>query len=261
MTTTHTAPQRFLPATPANGVRVWHLPIGPLTESQLLTRSPDAETPAMETYLDPATLEAMRERYAEEERQAEARRRAAERAEQQRLQRYREEEAAKEAALERRQAQDAQAVVDATAWRLVDHGMAEITRADAKAGFAGTVELAALFAVVDGKAGIHGPLQWIAAGLLVAAVIVTVLAVWPSLPARKVDQGEAGGTSASWLHFGALRQLPVDELAARIQTGHLEGICRQATEVARIAYSKHQRLRWSLLIALAGVVAAVLATI
>jgi hypothetical protein len=104
-------------------------------------------------------------------------------------------------------------------------------------------------------------LQWIAGALLVAAVIVTVLAVWPSLPSRKAGHGEAGGTGASWLHFGALRQLPSDELATRIQTGHLEGICRQATEVARIAYGKHVRLRWSLLIALAGVVAAVLATI
>jgi hypothetical protein len=154
---------------------------------------------------------------------------------------------------------DAELATAATerAVRLVDHATAEITRGDAKAGFAGTVQLAALFAVVDGKAGIHGPLQWIAGGLLVAAVIVTVLAVWPSLPSRKAG----GNTSAHWLHFGVVRHLAADELAARIQTGYLEGICRQATALSRIAYSKHVRLRWSLLIALAGVVAAVLATI
>lgn len=158
---------------------------------------------------------------------------------------------------------DAELAAAATerAVRLVDHGTAEITRADAKAGFAGTVELAALFVVVDGKAGIHGLFQWVAGALLVAAVIVTVLAVWPSLPSRKAGQQAGGSIAAHWLHFGALRQMRADELAVRIHTGYLEGICHQAIALSRIAYGKHARLRWSLLIALAGVVAAVLATI
>jgi len=259
MTTTHTGQQRFLPSTPAPGVEVWHFPIGPRSKEDL--EAPVIwNQPALWRYESP---EAMRERWREEERQAEARQRAAERAEQESLQRYRDDEAAKRAELERRQAEDARALADApaTAWRLVDHGTAEITRADAKAGFAGTVELAALFAVVDGKAGIHGPLHWVAGALLIAAVIVTVLAVWPSLPSRNTGHEEGGSIAGHWLHFGALRYLPADELAARIQTGHLEGICHQATALSRIAYSKHVRLRWSLLIALAGVVAAVLATI
>jgi hypothetical protein len=253
MTTTYTGQQRFLPTTPAPGVQHWHIPIGPLALWQYFAGPPEhlIPIPVMVNAADPDRerwLEQRRQDDARTAKQNEAEPRAAAREEARRERERREAE-------QLHRAEDARALADApaTAWRLVDHGTAEITRADAKAGFAGTVELAALFAVVDGKAGIHGPLQWIAGGLLVAAVIVTVLAVWPSLPSRR--------TGASWLHFGALRQLPAGELADRIQTGHLEGICRQATEVARIAYSKHARLRWSLLIALAGVVAAVLATI
>lgn len=256
-TTAHTGPQRFLPSLPAHGVEVWQFPIGPLSKSQVDARRELNvvvwDQPELVKYVD----------WREEERRAEARKRAAERAEEERRQRQLDEEAAKPAELERRQAEDARALADApaTAWRLVDHGTAEITRADAKAGFAGTVELAALFAIVDGKAGIHGPLQWVAGALLVAAVIVTVLAVWPALPSRKAGQKAAGRTGGHWLHFGAVQHLSADELAARIQTGHLDGICHQATALSRIAYSKHQRLRWSLALALAGVVAAVLATI
>lgn len=261
MTTTYTGRQRYLPSTPAPGVQHWHIPIGPLALWQYLAGPPEhlIPIPVMVNAVDPDRerwLEQRRQHDAQIAKQSEAEPRAAAREE---ARRERERREAERAELQRRQAEDARALADApaTAWRLVDHGTAEITRADAKAGFAGTVELAALFAVVDGKAGIHGPLQWVAGGLLVAAVIVTVLAVWPSLPSRKA----AGSGSAHWLHFGALRRLPADELAARIQTGHLEGICHQATALSRIAYSKHARLRWSLLIAMAGVVAAALATI
>lgn len=98
-----------------------------------------------------------------------------------------------------------------------------------------------------------GLLQWVAGGFLVAAVIAAVLVVVPVLPGRRAGD--------HWLHLGALRRLPAGELASRIQVGHLEEICHQATVLSRIAYTKHRRLRWSLLIALAGGITAALAAI
>lgn len=146
------------------------------------------------------------------------------------------------------------AAVD-TAWRLHAHAAAEITKADAKASFAATIELFGLVAVFDGKAGGPDLFLWIGSAGLAVAVVLSVLVVMPALRSRRSQPG-------SWHYFGALRHMPVDELTARLKAGgDLDVVAEQVTALSAVAHTKLARLRLSLLLALPSSVLIVLAAL
>jgi hypothetical protein len=141
------------------------------------------------------------------------------------------------------------------AWRLCDHAGAEITKADTKAGLALTIELAALAAVIDGRAGSGGAALWAGGLCLAAAVVLAVLVVLPAMPPRGRPDAD------HWLHFGAVRRLSAAELAARLRDVNvLDPACRQARALSAIAHRKLTWLRWSLLAAVPGVLLVAAAT-
>jgi hypothetical protein len=149
------------------------------------------------------------------------------------------------------QARDAEPLA-AARW-LVEAASGEITRADAKAGFVVTLQLAALLAVGDHAAGIDGPLRWAAGICLLAGVLIAAWVVVPRLPRRRT-----AGPSQPALNFAAVRELTADQLAEQLRGGQLEATCAEAAELGRIAHTKHQVLRWSMLTGLTGLLLATL---
>ncbi|MEV6416785.1 Pycsar system effector family protein [Kribbella sp. NPDC051718] len=145
-----------------------------------------------------------------------------------------------------------------TAWRLHALTAAEITKSDTKAGFASAIELGGLLALGDGVAGPRGPLVWISGGCLLAAVLLACLVVLPSLGSRRADLAEERG----WYYFRALRGMSGTEIAERLrQADDLDQVCRQLAALSAIAHRKSLLLRASLLLAIAGLALAALATV
>lgn len=141
------------------------------------------------------------------------------------------------------------------AWRVHDTTAAAIGKADTKAGFAATLETAAIAAVVTvagqpfiataGKVALG-----ISAALLLAALVLAVAVVLPILRNRHTKAARPG----DYLYFGSLRRTTPTELADRLTSEDaVTGLCAQTITLSRLAWIKHRLLQASLIAAIAGI--------
>ncbi|MFF5966174.1 Pycsar system effector family protein [Streptomyces collinus] len=152
-----------------------------------------------------------------------------------------------------------------TAWRI--HAVvADWTgKVDAKAGFALTLESAVLAAVIAlaesghhlGK--VHGTvprgLFWLGVALLGLAALAAVSVVSPRLRAQPGHDPHQ-----HFVYFGDLRHWDPEHLAEKLTTTSALGpLTRQLVDMSQIAWVKHQRVRQSLALAVAGVAVTALA--
>ncbi|WP_030380148.1 MULTISPECIES: Pycsar system effector family protein [unclassified Streptomyces] len=151
-----------------------------------------------------------------------------------------------------------------TAWR-IHAALADWTgKVDAKAGFALTLESAVLGAVIAVSGSRHRPeldgtlpviLLWLGAGLLALAALASVSVVGPRL---RTPAGH--DWREHFVYFGDLRHWAPEHLAEKLaDTSPLESLSRQIVSMSRIAWTKHQRVQQSLLLAVTGVAAIALA--
>ncbi|GAA3295931.1 Pycsar system effector family protein [Streptomyces cinereospinus] len=161
----------------------------------------------------------------------------------------------------------AEAETDAveTAWRIHAALVDWTGKVDAKAGFALTLESAALGAIVAFSGSryrlgeLHGTvptvLFWAGAALLGLAALAAVSVVSPRLAtARGHDWRQ------NFVYFGDLRHWEPDRLAEKLaDTSALAPLSRQLVVMSRVVWAKQLRVRQSLLLAVAGVLAVVLA--
>jgi hypothetical protein len=152
-----------------------------------------------------------------------------------------------------------------TAWR-IHATLADWTgKVDAKAGFALTLESAALGAVIAFSGSSHrlGQLDgafaktlfWLGAALLGLSALASVSVVNPRLGTRDEHNWQD-----HFLYFGELRHWDPECLAEKLQeTSPLQSLTRQIVAMSQIAWVKHQRVRQSLFLAVAGTTAVVLA--
>ncbi|MBV7699152.1 Pycsar system effector family protein [Streptomyces sp. TRM70350] len=152
-----------------------------------------------------------------------------------------------------------------TAWR-IHAALTDWTgKVDAKAGFALTLESAALGAIIAFSGSRHrlGQLDgafptvlfWVGAALLGLAALAAVSVVSPRL-------GTAQGHDwrQNFVYFGDLRHWEPDRLAEKLaDTSALAPLSRQLVDMSRVIWAKQQRVRQSLMLAVAGVVVVVLA--
>ncbi|MFI9614086.1 Pycsar system effector family protein [Streptomyces sp. NPDC052023] len=152
-----------------------------------------------------------------------------------------------------------------TAWRIHATLTDWTGKVDAKAVFALTLESAALGAVIafSGSRYSLGELDgtfaqvlfWLGAGLLGLAALAAVSVVSPRL-------GTAQGHDwrQNFVYFGDLRHWEPERLAEKLaDTSPLAPLSRQLVDMSRVIWAKQQRVRQSLLLAVAGVVVVVLA--
>lgn len=133
----------------------------------------------------------------------------------------------------------------------------EISRADAKAGYAVGGQLVVAGAVASGIAGIDGPLQIAAVALLLLAVVLAFGVILSLLPRR------IPGQHHDWMHFGAARGMEGDEVAKRLSddAGVADALCLRVVTLSRIAYLKHLLVVGSMWTSLAGLLVAVTAAL
>ncbi|MGW3130659.1 Pycsar system effector family protein [Streptomyces sp. NPDC001123] len=155
-----------------------------------------------------------------------------------------------------------------TAWR-IQAAVADWTaKADAKASFALTMQstaLAVLGLLATSKraaGGLDSPvprlLLWVGVLLMVAGVSCATWAISPNL--RKERRGPEIGDD--FLYFGHLRHLDPTVLEAALRDKDpLPSLSRQVVVMSEIAWTKHRRVQWSLMLAVAGCAAFGLATV
>ncbi|MEV6836345.1 Pycsar system effector family protein [Streptomyces sp. NPDC051133] len=155
-----------------------------------------------------------------------------------------------------------------TAWR-IQAAVADWTaKADSKASFALTMEstaLAVLGLLSSSKLSTGGlsstlarVLLWIGALLMVGGVGCAAWAISPNL--RKERRGPE--VDDDFLYFGHVRHLDPEVLEAALRVKDpLPSLSRQVVVMSEIAWNKHRRVQWSLMLAVAGCAAFGLATV
>jgi hypothetical protein len=139
------------------------------------------------------------------------------------------------------------------AWRLVDAAQSEIGKADAKAGWVITLELALIGAVGAGALGVSGLLRWVAIAAVFAGVLAAAWAVFPRRARRTAD-----GRRTS-LNYGAVCGQHADDLADQLRDiDELQAASAEAVVLARITHVKYVAIQWSMLAGAVGLVAAVI---
>lgn len=154
---------------------------------------------------------------------------------------------------------------EATAWQ-IHAALADWTgKVDSKANFALTLESAALGGIIAFMGSghhlgqLHGwlpkSLFWTGITLLSLAALAAVSAVMPRL-------GSGDSSSDNFIYFGHLRLWKVDDLEERLRTASpLESLSQQLVMMSRTAWTKHQRVRQSLYLAVFGVAGVAIAWI
>ncbi|GAP51901.1 Pycsar system effector family protein [Streptomyces azureus] len=152
-----------------------------------------------------------------------------------------------------------------TAWR-IHAALADWTgRVDAKAGFALTLESAVLGALVALSGSghhlgqVHGTvprlLLWLGVALLGLAALASVSVVSPRLRSQPGHD-----PNQHFVYFGDLRHWDPEHLTEKLTTtSPLPSLTRQLVDMSQIAWAKHQRVRQSLVLAVAGVAVTALA--
>ncbi|MCT9080107.1 Pycsar system effector family protein [Streptomyces fulvoviolaceus] len=152
-----------------------------------------------------------------------------------------------------------------TAWRIHAALADQTGKVDAKAGFALTLESAALGAVIafsgsgrrlgqlDG--GAAPVLFWLGAVLLGLSALASVSVVSPRLGTERGHDRER-----HFVFMGDLRHWDPQRLAEKLaDTSVLDSLTRQLVSMSQIAWVKHRRVRQSLVLAVGGAVSIVLA--
>ncbi|MFJ7098130.1 Pycsar system effector family protein [Streptomyces mirabilis] len=155
-----------------------------------------------------------------------------------------------------------------TAWR-IQAAVADWTaKADSKASFALTMQstaLAALGLVASSKQVAGGLdseasrlLLWIGVLFMASGVGCAAWAISPNL--RKERRGPE--SDDDFLYFGHLRHLDPTVLEAALRDKDpLPSLSRQVVVMSEIAWIKHRRVQWSLILAVAGCAAFGLASV
>ncbi|MEU8945311.1 Pycsar system effector family protein [Streptomyces sp. NPDC048489] len=155
-----------------------------------------------------------------------------------------------------------------TAWR-IQAAVADWTaKADAKASFALTMQSTALAVLgllttskrAGGDLDSTTPrlLLWIGVLLMVAGVSFAAWAISPNL--SKERRGPE--SDDDFLYFGHVRHLDPAVLEAALRDKDpLPSLSRQVVVMSEIAWNKHRRVQWSLMLAVAGCAAFGLATV
>lgn len=155
-----------------------------------------------------------------------------------------------------------------TAWR-IQAAVADWTaKADSKASFALTMQSTALAvlgllatskrAAGDLDSTVPQLLLWIGVLLMVAGVSFAAWAISPNL--RKERRGPENDDD--FLYFGHVRHLAPAVLEAALRDKDpLPSLSRQVVVMSEIAWNKHRRVQWSLMLAVAGCAAFGLATV
>jgi len=155
-----------------------------------------------------------------------------------------------------------------TAWR-IQAAVADWTaKADAKASFALTMQSTALAvlgllatskrAAGDLDSTMPRLLLWVGVLLMMAGVSCAAWAISPNL--RKERRGPE--MSDDFLYFGHVRHLDPAMLEAALRDKDpLPSLSRQVVVMSEIAWTKHRRVQWSLMLAVAGCAAFGLATV
>lgn len=155
-----------------------------------------------------------------------------------------------------------------TAW-LIQAVVTDWTaKADSKASFALTMQSTALAvlgllasskrAVGDFDSTLPRLLLWIGVLLMVGSVGCAAWAISPNL--GKDRRGP--DNEADFLYFGHVRQLdPAVPEAALLDKDPLPSLSRQVVVMSEIAWNKHRRVQWSLMLAVGGCAAFGLASV
>ncbi|WP_405731208.1 DUF5706 domain-containing protein [Streptomyces sp. NBC_01537] len=155
-----------------------------------------------------------------------------------------------------------------TAWR-IQAAVADWTaKADSKASFALTMQSTALAvlgllassrrAAGDLDDTVPQMLLWMGVLLMVGGVSCAAWAISPNL--RKERRGPE--SDDDFLYFGHVRHLDPAVLEAALRDKDpLPSLSRQVVVMSEIAWNKHRRVQWSLMLAVAGCAAFGLATV
>ncbi|MFD9571464.1 Pycsar system effector family protein [Streptomyces sp. NPDC059982] len=153
-----------------------------------------------------------------------------------------------------------------TAWKLHSAISDWTGKADVKASFALTLQstiLAVLGVLAGSSQGTKGlgsgaarPLLWMGVVFLACGACCAAAAISPNLrkERRSLEAGE------DFLFFGHVRTWePANLESALREKDPLPALSRQLVVMSEIAWTKHRRVQWSLLLAVPGVVALSLA--
>ena len=154
------------------------------------------------------------------------------------------------------------------AWRVHTALDSWTGKVDTKASIALAIEGAALGFVVSlsdkGRrfANLHGaPLRWFDIGLilLLTSMLSAALVVMPQLRRRKSRRE----WRTNMIYFGHLRHWDPDALAHALQTNPQteHQLSRQLVTMSQVAWRKHARLQWSIVLLVLAAVCLVLAAV
>ena len=155
-----------------------------------------------------------------------------------------------------------------TAWR-IQAAVADWTaKADAKASFALTMQSTALAvlgllasskrAVGDFDSTLPRLLLWIGVLLMVGGIGCAAWAISPNLGKER----RGPDNEADFLYFGHVRHMDPTALeAALLDKDPLSSLSRQVVVMSKIAWNKHRRVQWSLMLAVGGCAAFGLASV
>ncbi|WP_208882134.1 Pycsar system effector family protein [Streptomyces armeniacus] len=155
-----------------------------------------------------------------------------------------------------------------TAWR-IQASIADWTaKADSKASFALTMQSTALAvlgllatskrATGDLDSTLARLLLWVGVVLMVGGVSCAAWAISPNL--RKQRRGPE--SNDDFLYFGHVRHLEPTTLEAALRNKDpLPTLSRQVVVMSEIAWNKHRRVQWSLMLGVSGCAAFGLATV
>ncbi|MEU9168737.1 Pycsar system effector family protein [Streptomyces sp. NPDC048420] len=155
-----------------------------------------------------------------------------------------------------------------TAWRIQTAVADWTAKADSKASFALTMQSTALAvlgllatskrAAGDLDSPVPRLLLWIGVLFMVAGVSCAAWAISPNL--RKERRGPQHDDD--FLYFGHVRHMDPAVLEAALRNKDpLSSLSRQVVVMSEIAWNKHRRVQWSLMLAVAGCAAFGLATV
>ncbi|MFE2313866.1 Pycsar system effector family protein [Streptomyces sp. NPDC059441] len=155
-----------------------------------------------------------------------------------------------------------------TAWRIQASVADWTAKADSKASFALTMQSTALAvlgllasskrAAGDLDSTASRLLLWTGVLLMVGGIGCAALAISPNL--RKERRGPE--SNDDFLYFGHVRNLDPLVLEAALRgKDPLPSLSRQVVVMSEIAWNKHRRVQWSLMLAVAGCAAFGLATV
>ena len=155
-----------------------------------------------------------------------------------------------------------------TAWR-IQAAVADLTaKADSKASFALAMQSTALAVVGliagsqraagDLDSGVTRLLLWCGVSIMVGGASCAAWAISPNL--RKERRGAE--RDDDFLYFGHVRHLEPAALEEILRDKDpLPPLSRQLVVMSEIAWTKHRRVQWSLILAVAGCAAIALATV